>query len=146
VAKEIEQIVSRLMSAEYRDTLVRLHDDLEFARRYHAVVLSVDASGERGVDALDHLLSRLDTERAALANRQDVVVPIAELNRLCDLSDQLREAMNRPLGVMGAASAAPGTLSDAAAVSMRLTVGRLNELVRNLSARNNVGSPRADRR
>jgi CheY-like chemotaxis protein len=138
VAKEVERIVSRMMSVEYRETLVRLHDDLEFARRYHAVVLSMDTSAEPGVDALDSLLMRLDTERVSLASQQDVVVPIAELNRLRDLSDQLREAMNRPLGVNGGASDGPGTLSDNAAVTMRQTVRRLNELVRKLSARKHV--------
>ena len=138
VAKEIEQIVGQIMNAEYRETLVRLHDDLEFARRYHAVVLSLDTSAEPGVDALDHLLTRLDSERASLASQQNVVVPIAELNRLRDLSDQLREAMNRPLGVPGEASDGPGTLSDNAADSMRLTVRRLNELVRKVSARKHV--------
>ena len=135
VAKEIEQIVSRIMNAEYRETLVRLHDDLEFARRYHAVVLCTDTSAEPSIDALDHLLSRLDSERTTLASQQDVVVPIAELNRLRDLSDQLREAMNRPLGVTAAATDAPGTLSDNAAASMGLTVRRINELVRKLSTR-----------
>lgn len=138
IAKEIEQIVSRMMNAEYRETLVRLHDDLEFARRYHAVVLSIDTSAEPGVNALDSLLARLDSERASLASQQNVVVPIAELNRLRDLSDQLREAMNRPLGVPGEASDGPGTLSDNAADSMRLTVRRLNELVRKVSARKHV--------
>ena len=139
VAKEIEQIVSRLVNAEYRETLMRLHDDLEFARRYHAVVLSTpDPTGEAGLTALDHLLSRLDTERASLASQQDVVVPIAELNRLRDLSDQLREAMNGSLAEVGDGAAspdAPGALSDTAAVSMRHTVRRINELVRKLGGR-----------
>jgi len=146
VAKEIEQVVSRLVNVEYREALVRLHDDLEFARRYHAVVLSTDTSAEPGVDALDHLLSRLDSERATLASQQDVVVPVTELNRLRELSDQLREAMNRPLGAggegpPGAATEAPGTMSDNAAASMRLTVRRINELVRKLSARKHVMEP-----
>ena len=140
VAKEIEQIVSRLVNAECRETLVRLQDDLEFARRYHAVVLSTpDTTGEAGLAALDHLLSRLDTERATLASQHDVVVPIAELNRLRDLSDQLREAMNGPVGGGGGAGAAsadaPGALSDNAAVSMRLAVRQINEVVRKLSVR-----------
>lgn len=135
VAKEIEQVVSRIMNVEYREALVRLHDDLEFARRYHAVVLSTETSAAPAVDALDHLLSRLDTERATLASQRDVVVPIAELNRLRDLSDQLREAMNQPLGATPAASETPGALSDTAASSMRLTVRRINEIVRKLSTR-----------
>jgi CheY-like chemotaxis protein len=146
LASEIEQVVSRIVSAEYREALVRLHDDLEFARRYHAVVLSVsDTSAERGgpdnlasgVDELDHLLSRLDTERVTLAGHQDVIVPIAELNRLRDLSDHLREAMNRPL----AATDGPSALSDDAAASVRGTVRRINKLVRKLGARKHVTTP-----
>jgi CheY-like chemotaxis protein len=143
LASEIEQVVSRIVSAEYREALVRLHDDLEFARRYHAVVLSVSAtSAERGghdnlvsgVEELDQLLSRLDNERATLASPQGVIVPLAELNRLRDLSDHLREAMNRPLG----ASHGTGALSDDAAASLRLAVRRINELVRKLGARKHV--------
>jgi CheY-like chemotaxis protein len=144
VAKEIEQVVSRLVKVEYGDALVRLQDDLEFARRYHAVVLATsDVSAERGVDELDHLLSRLDTERVNLANRQDVVVPIAELNRLRDLSDHLREAINRPLAVVRerAADDGPDALSDDAAASVRMTVRSINDLVRKLSARNDGTSP-----
>jgi CheY-like chemotaxis protein len=149
LAREIEQVVSRIVSAEYREALVRLHDDLEFARRYHAVILSVsDTSAERGghdnltsgVDELDHLLSRLDTERVTLANHQDVIVPIAELNRLRDLSDHLREAMNRPLGATPA-NDGPSALSDDAAASVRVTVRRINELVRKLGARKHVTTP-----
>jgi DNA-binding response OmpR family regulator len=147
LAREIEQVVSRIVSVEYREALVRLHDDLEFARRYHAVVLSVsDTSGERGghdnlasgVEELDHLLSRLDTERVTLASDQDVIVPIGELNRLRDLSDHLREAMNRPLGATAPANDGSSALSDDAAASMRITVRRINELVRKLSARKHV--------
>lgn len=75
-----------------------------------------------------------------------VVVFVTELNRLRELSDQLREAMNRPLGAggegpPGAATEAPGTVSDNAAASMRLTVRRINELVRKLSARKHVMEP-----
>lgn len=147
VAKEIEQVVSRMVKVEYREALDRLQDDLEFARRYHAVVLSTsDLSMERGVDELDHLLSRLDTERVNLANQQDVIVPIAELNRLRDLSDHLREAINRPLAVVrngtnGTATDGPDALSDDAAASVRLTVRRINDLVRKLSAQKDVTTP-----
>lgn len=141
VAKAIEEVVSRLVNVEYRETLVRLHDDLEFARRYHAVVLTTDTGVDTGVDALDHLLSRLDSERATLASQHDVVVPIAELNRLRSLSDQLREAMNRPRGLSNDGAADGDALSDAEAASMRATVRRINELVRNLSARKHVTDP-----
>lgn len=83
---------------------------------------------------LDRLLSRLDTERVSLASEQDVIVPIAELNRLRDLSDHLREAMNRPLGVTRAAAAEDASpRSVDAAASVRVAVRRINALVRKLS-------------
>jgi hypothetical protein len=72
------------------------------------------------VNELDHLLSRLDTERVTLASHQDVVVPIAELNRLRELSDHLREAMNRPLEATAANDGA-AALSDDAAANVRGT-------------------------
>jgi hypothetical protein len=142
MAREIAQVVSRLVNVEYREALVRLQDDLEFARRYHAVVVSAEA-GTSGVDELDHLLSRLDTERTSLANKEDVIVPIAELDRLRELSDQLREAMNRP-----AVGAPPNTTPDGSSVlpadaaqTVRLTVRRINDLVRKLGARTKVTNP-----
>ena len=146
VAKEIERVVSQLVKVEYHEALVRLQDDLEFARRYHAVVLATsDAGVERGIDELDHLLSRLDNERVNLATQQDVMVPIAELNRLRDLSDHLREAINRPLaavpdGATGTARDEADALSGDAAASVRLTVRRINDLVRKLS-RKDVTTP-----
>lgn len=146
VGKEIERLVSRIVSAEYRDALVRLHDDLEFARRYHAVVLSSLGTAHAGVrdtissnvDALDEILSRLDRERRALAQRTDVVVPIEELNRLRELSDYLGDKMNTPLGVILGGTTAAGAPSEAAsdaAASVRATVRRLNELVRRIARR-----------
>jgi CheY-like chemotaxis protein len=150
VGKEIERLVSRIVGAEYRDALVRLHDDLEFARRYHAVVLSSLGTAHAGVrdtissnvDALDEILSRLDRERRALAQRTDVVVPIEELNRLRELSDYLGDTMNTPLGVILGGAAAAGAPSEAAsdaAASVRATVRRLNELVRRIARRD--GAP-----
>jgi CheY-like chemotaxis protein len=146
VGKEIERLVSRIVSAEYRDALVRLHDDLEFARRYHAVVLSSLGTAHAGVrdtissnvDALDEILSRLDRERRALARRTDVVVPLEELNRLRELSDYLGDKMNTPLGVILGGATAAGAPSEAAsdaAASVRATVRRLNELVRRIARR-----------
>jgi CheY-like chemotaxis protein len=148
VGKEIDRLVGRIVSAEYRETLVRLHDDLEFARRYHAVVLSSLGTAPGGVrdtissnvDALDQILSRLDTERRALAKGRDVVVPVEELNRLRELSDYLGDSINTPLGVIlgGAGRTATDVSSEAAndaAASVRATVRRLNELVRNITRR-----------
>jgi CheY-like chemotaxis protein len=146
LAKEIEQVVNRLVTTEYRETLGRLHDDLEFARRYHAVIGSMPETKtsrpaqDRGVEELDHLLSRLDTERTTLASRQDVIVPLAELNQLSELSDQLREAMNRPRVTNGATADAPDKLSEDAAASMQAAVRRINDLVRKLSTQKRAPS------
>lgn len=149
IGKEIDRLVNRIVSAEYRETLVKLHDDLEFARRYHAVVLSsLGTAAQRGVrdtissnvDALDEILSRLDTERQALARRTDVMVPADELKRLKELSDYLGDKINTPLGVIlgGVARASTDGPSEAtadAAASVRATVRRLNELVRKITRR-----------
>lgn len=148
VGREIDRLVSRIVSAEYRETLVRLHDDLEFARRYHAVVLSsLDATAQpavretisSNVKALDEILSRLDRERRALAKGEDVVVPAAELKHLKELSEHLGDRMNTPLGViLGASGPSAGVESGAAgdaAASVRATVRRLNDLVRKITRR-----------
>src|SRR5207245_840585 len=77
IAKEIDALVNRVVGTEYRETLVQLRDELEFARRYHQVVLSsLGAGGHAGVrdtissnvDALDDILTRLDAERHVLAD------------------------------------------------------------------------------
>jgi CheY-like chemotaxis protein len=149
VAKEIDALVSRVVSAEYRETLVRVRDDLEFARRYHEVVLSsLDRKGHAGVrdtissnvQALDEILERLDAERRALAEGTDVVVPVAELNRLKELSDYLGDTINTPLGVILGGiqrppTASPSEATNEAAVSVRTTVRRIKELVRKMTMR-----------
>jgi CheY-like chemotaxis protein len=144
VGREIDRLVSRLVGAEYREALVRLQDDLEFARRYHAVVLSSLGTGQGGVrdtissnvDALDEILSRLDSERRALVKRTDVMVPVEELNRLRELSDYLGDKINAPLGVIlgGATRTGTDACSEAAA-SVQNAVRRLNELVRKITRR-----------
>ena len=153
VAQEIDALVNRVVSAEYREALVRLRDDLEFARRYHQVVLSsLDTERHVGVrdtissnvHALDEILNRLDAERRALAERTDVTVPMTELNRLKELSDYLGDKINNPLGVLlgGAdhpAAAAPGDATNEAAASVRAAVRRINELVRRMTKRDKPG-------
>ena len=153
VAKEIDALVNRVVSTEYREALVRLRDDLEFARRYHQVVLSsLDTERHAGVrdtissnvHALDEILNRLDAERRALAERTDVTVPMTELNRLKELSDYLGDKINNPLGVLlgGAdhpAAAAPGDATNEAAASVRAAVRRINELVRRMTKRDKPG-------
>src|SRR5436189_229530 len=147
IAKEIDTLVHRLASAEYQETLVQLRDDLEFARRYHQVVLSSLAIGghagvretiSSNVNALDEILARLDAERSALAGHTDVAVPVVELNRLKELSDYLDDKINHPLGVIleGSNGAATGSRADAtsdAAAGVRAAVRRINELVRTMA-------------
>jgi CheY-like chemotaxis protein len=159
VGQEIAGLVGRLVSAEYRETLVRLRDDLEFARRYHQVVLSsLDAEEHAGVRdtissnvrTLDEILGRLDAERRALAEHTDVVVPLGELNRLKELSDYLGDKINNPLAVIlgsadHASAAPPSDATSAAAASVRAAVGRISELVRQISKRGGHIFPKGDR-
>ena len=145
IAKQIDLLVQRVTSAEYRETIVRLRDDVEFARRYHQVLLSsLDSVRDAGVHttissnvrALDDILSRLDSERRTLAERSDVPVPAAELNRLRKLSEALGAEINNPLGVLlQAASGRDTTSRDAAEAiaSLRAAVTRINDVVRKLT-------------
>lgn len=156
VAKEIDTLVNRVVSAEYRETLVRLRDDLEFARRYHQVVLSsLDREGQAGVRdtissnvlTLDEILTRLDAERRSLAEHSEVTVPVVELNRLKKLSDELGDTISNPLGVIlggadRASTAAPGDATSEAAASVRAAVRRINELVRRMTRRDGAGEGR----
>ena len=91
IAKEIDALVSRVVGTEYQRTLGQLRDELEFARRYHQVVLSslatvghasVRDTISSNVDTLDEILTRLDAERHALADRREVTVSAAVLNHL----------------------------------------------------------------
>jgi CheY-like chemotaxis protein len=159
VAKEIDALVNRVVSAEYRETLVRLRDDLEFARRYHQVVLSsLDTKRyaaardtiSSNVNELDEILTRLDAERRALADRTEVTVPVVELNRLKELSDDLGDKITSPLGViLGSAErgapAAPSHATNEAVASVRAAVHRINELVRRMTRRDGPGMERAPR-
>jgi CheY-like chemotaxis protein len=148
IAAEIHAVVSRVVSAEYRETLMRLHDDLDFARRYHEVVMSsLDAESGAGirtsiasnVRALDEILARLDAERRALAARTNVTVPRAELRRLKELSQCVGDKLSDPLAVIlqGADSLmpAPDDATNEAVVSIRAAVRHINELVRNIARR-----------
>src|SRR5438034_4501610 len=75
IAKEIDALVNRVVGTEYRETLAQLRDELEFARRYHQVVLSsLGAGGHAGVrdtissnvDALDDILTRSEEHTSEL--------------------------------------------------------------------------------
>jgi CheY-like chemotaxis protein len=148
IAKEIDAVVKRVVSADYQTALVRLHDDLEFARRYHQVVMaSLDSTRQAGVrasissnvEALDEILTRLGAERHALAEGIDVTVPVAELNQLKELSEYVGDAINHPLGIiLEDTTVARATTDEAtmtAAASVRVGVRRINELVRKITGR-----------
>ena len=152
IAKEIDVLVNRVVGTEYRETLVQLRDELEFARRYHQVVLSSLAmDGHAGVrdtissnvNALDEILTRLDVERHALADHTEVTVPAAELNRLKDLSEHLGDTVNKVLGAILSGAARPATAgaNDASgdAASVHAAIRRINEVVRKMSRRDRPG-------
>src|SRR5207249_7138725 len=117
---------NRVVGTEYRETLAQLRDELEFARRYHQVVLSslgmeghasVRDTISSNVDALDDILTRLDAERHALADHTEVTVQAVELNRLRERSDHLGETGNKVLGSIlsgGGRPARAGPNSEAA--------------------------------
>jgi len=150
IAKEIDALVNRVVGTEYRETLVKLRDELEFARRYHQVVLSsLGMEGHAGVrdtissnvDALDDILTRLDAERHALADHTEVTVQAMELNRLKELSDHLGDTVNKVLGSILSGADRPaiaGTNSEAAA-SVRAAIRRINEVVRKMNRRDGQG-------
>ena len=150
IAKEIDALVNRVVGTEYRETLAQLRDELEFARRYHQVVLSsLGAGGHAGVrdtissnvDALDDILTRLDAERHALADHTEVTVQAVELNRLKELSDHLGDTVNKVLGSILSGADRPaiaGTNSEAAA-SVRAAIRRINEVVRKMNRRDGQG-------
>jgi CheY-like chemotaxis protein len=159
IAKEIDALVNRVVGTDEREPLGQLRDELEFARRYHQVVLSslvmhghasVRDTISSNVDALDEILTRLDAERHALADRTELTVSAAELNRLKELSDHLGETINKVLGAIlsgadrPAAAGATDTTSDAAA-SVRTAIRRINEVVRKMSRREGPGMEGARR-
>src|SRR5436189_7995 len=57
MARELESLVDRHVRAEYQETLVRLLDDVDFARRYHQVVIDT-LSGAGREDMRDRVEER----------------------------------------------------------------------------------------
>lgn len=103
VAKEIEQVVSRLVNVEYREA-------------------------QRARHARQPAGCRRPRHRARSPERAERSAPRGNESA----------ARCRRRWAAGAATEAPVTVSDNAAASMRLTVRRINELVRKLSARKHV--------
>ncbi len=148
VARELETLVARHVREEYDETLGRLLDDVEFARRYHQVVLASLADGAAddlrdlvatSAKALDDVVARLDAERRTGAEAQRTV-QAAELALLKELGEYLGDRINNPLAVILASAQLleMKERSDAtseAAQRIGAAVSKINEVVREIAAR-----------
>ena len=149
MAKELEQLVERHVRAQYHETLGRLLDDVDFARRYHQVVLdSLGGAGKEEIRdlvaeskrALDTVLSQLDRERNGLGERTDKKVEAAQLALLRELGEFLGDRINNPLAVIMASAQllemkAPGNATTEAAERITAAVGKINQVVREIAIR-----------
>ena len=148
VAHELETLVQRHVRAEYDDTLGRLLDDLEFARRYHHVVLSSLAEAGQedlhelvttSAKALDEVVTKLDSERKTLANAERTVKS-AQLDLLKELGDYLGDKINNPLAVILASAQllelkSPSDATTTAAERIAAAVNKINQVVREIADR-----------
>jgi CheY-like chemotaxis protein len=149
MAAELERLVERHVRAQYGATLVRLLDDVDFARRYHQVVLdSLHGAGKGDMRdlvteskrALDSVLSQLDQERHALAERTDRKVEAAQLALLKELGEFLGDRINNPLAVIMASAQllemkAPSNATSEAAERIAAAVSKINAVVREIAAK-----------
>jgi CheY-like chemotaxis protein len=149
MARELERLVERHVRAEYDATLGRLLDDVDFARRYHRVVL--DTLGGAGREdmrelvaesarALDSVLARLDTERQTLNANAEKTVEAAQLALLKELGEFLGDRINNPLAVIMASAQllemqAPGGATTEAAERITAAVSKINTVVREIAIR-----------
>lgn len=148
VAKELETLVARHVRAEYEETVGRLLDDVEFARRYHQVVLDSLAHGgaedlrelvAASAKALDDVVARLDLERRTMAEAQRTVAG-AELALLKELGEYLGDRINNPLAVILASAQLlqmreRTTATSEAANRIGEAVSRINQVVREIAIR-----------
>ena len=148
MARQLEALVERHVQQEYGETLGRLLDDVEFARRYHQVVLT--SLGEGGAEdvkdmvaasakALDDVVARLAREREALA-RTERTVQSAELRLLKELGEYLGDRINNPLAViLGSAQLlemkTPTEATLTAAHRINAAVGQINAVVKEIARR-----------
>jgi CheY-like chemotaxis protein len=154
VARELETLVARHVREEYDETLGQLLTDVEFARRYHQVVLA--SLGHGGAEdlrelvaasakALDDVVARLDTERRAATEAQRTVQS-AELALLKELGEYLGDRINNPLAVILASAQLlemkeRSTATSEAAERIGAAVSKINEVVREIAIRSGE-SPR----
>jgi CheY-like chemotaxis protein len=149
MAKELERLVDRHVRAEYDATLGRLLDDVDFARRYHQVVLdSLQGAGKQDMRelvaeskrALDSVLSQLDRERQTLTERTDRKVEAAQLSLLKQLGEFLGDRINNPLAVIMASAQllemrAPSDATSEAAERITAAVSKINAVVREIASK-----------
>lgn len=148
MARQLETLVARSVQKEYGETLGRLLDDVEFARRYHQVVLT--SLGGAGADdvkdmvaesakALDDVVARLARERAAL-ERTERTVQSAELRLLKELGEYLGDRINNPLAViLGSAQLleikTPNEATLTAAQRIHAAVNQIHAVVKEIARR-----------
>jgi CheY-like chemotaxis protein len=156
VARALEAMVDRSVRAEYTDTLGRLLGDVEFARRYHQVILAAlgpDAGGEvrevvaSSAQALDEVSARLDAERQTLSADEARTVEAAQLRLLKELGDFLGDRINNPLAVILASAQLLEQKEPSAAVSeaadrIGTAVRKINAVVREIASRSGGVAPR----
>jgi len=149
MARELESLVDRHVRAEYQETLGRLLDDVDFARRYHQVVIDTLSGAGRedmrdlvaeSARALDNVLSRLADERHALAQNTERTVETAQLALLKELGEYLGDRINNPLAVIMASAQllemrAPGNATTEAAERITIAVSKINAVVREIASK-----------
>ena len=154
VAREVEALVARHVRAEYGETLVRLLDDVEFARRYHQVVLTALAAGgsddlrdvvAASARALDDVVARLDAQRRALEHDTERQVEKAELRLLRELGEFLGDRINNPLAIILTSAQLleikqPSEGTRNAAELIADAVSRINGVVREIAQRSDDGT------
>jgi CheY-like chemotaxis protein len=153
VAHELEKLVARHVRQEYDETLGRLLDDVEFARRYHNVVLASlgDNGGAEDVrelvassaKSLNDVIARLDAERQTTQR----TVQSAELALLKELGEYLGDRINNPLAVILASAQLlhmkeQTSATSEAAERIAAAVSKINEVVREIAIRSGE-QPRA---
>jgi len=148
VAGELEKLVARHVREQYDETLGRLLSDVEFARRYHQVVLASLADGgaedirelvAESAKALDDVVARLDAERRAGSDAQRTV-QAAELALLKELGEYLGDRINNPLAVILASAQLlemkeRNSATSEAAQRISVAVGKINAVVREIAVR-----------
>jgi CheY-like chemotaxis protein len=147
VARELEALVARHVREEYHETLGRLLDDVEFARRYHQVVLASLAGGAEDLrelvassaKALDDVVARLAAERRTSSEAQRTV-EAAELALLKELGEYLGDRINNPLAVILASAQLlemreRTNATAEAAQRIAAAVGKINDVVREIAIR-----------